>query len=351
MTIKEELLEFKNHIDAELANRISTLTETMSAISTSDISREIAALLATTIAGGKRIRPFLVKQSFILYGGDPEDAAALQAALATELLHIFCLIHDDVMDRSVVRHNQPTIHAALSANRYKMSPEAEHLGNSQAILAGDILLNLVYREFFKATTDRQNHAALLEHFSRTVEEVCIGQLIDVDLLSRDSYEESDLEEKNTLKTAYYSIIRPLQLGALLANHTESFELLERIGLEIGIAYQLQDDLLDVTSDIELSGKQRYSDVYSGQPTMLMSYLKNNYTEIYSEILQYRHTNHSNQAESKLNELFEKTGAISYAQKEIHKRIKNATDIVNEFPGVQEQAFFKGFIGLLAEREK
>ena len=201
--------------------------------------------------GGKRIRPALLLHSASLYTNSIEQL--LPVAMAIEIFHNFTLLHDDIMDKADVRRNQPTVHKKYNEN--------------VAILSGDAMSILAFKYFARGNST--NLAQLLPLFSETAIEVCEGQQYDMDFETRDNVTVNEYLEMIRLKTAVLIAIS-LKLGALLANAPiEDANLFYEYGLNVGLAFQLQDDWLDVYGDPDLFGKKKGGDICANKKTFLL----------------------------------------------------------------------------------
>ncbi len=203
--------------------------------------------------GGKRIRPVLVLLSADLYGVPLEKA--MPAAMAVEVFHNFTLVHDDIMDDAPLRRGQTTVHEKWDTNT--------------AILSGDAMLIEAYRwlEHYPEGPFKQLMAA----FSKTALEVCEGQRYDMDFESRDDVSISEYLRMIEYKTAVL-VGCALQMGAQVAGASASDQqALYSFGIYLGLAFQLQDDYLDVYGDPETFGKQVGGDIIENKKTFL--YLK------------------------------------------------------------------------------
>lgn len=225
-----------------------------------------------TLSGGKRIRPYIAYLMYKSLGGkDTENALKLLVSL--EVFHSFGLIHDDIIDRGNIRHGIPTSHVYI-ANKLKKEKRHGnliHIGNSQAILIGDIFLSWSQENLSLNTDfDQRIIQKIKSHFYKMIDEVIIGQMIDVDIATRHKVSKELIDEKIRLKTAGYSFIKPLQIGASLAGkETEEIEkFCKEFGIAMGIAFQTQDDLLDITSTENKLYKTVLSDVANHQHTYL-----------------------------------------------------------------------------------
>lgn len=196
--------------------------------------------------GGKRLRPLLTCLSYSMYRDDIEKVTYYAAGV--EAFHNFTLMHDDIMDKAPLRRGKPTVHEKFNSNT--------------AILSGDVMLVKVYDMFSSLPTE------VLRQFSKMAAEVCEGQQMDM-----------EFEEKKVSQNEYLEMIRlktavllgfSLELGARLANAPENDRrALYDFGVNIGIGFQLMDDLLDVYADQRKFGKQVGGDIVSNKKTFLL----------------------------------------------------------------------------------
>lgn len=198
--------------------------------------------------GGKRIRPVLVLMACDALGGDA--AGALDAALGIEMFHNFTLLHDDVMDNADVRRGKPTVHRRWSSNT--------------AILSGDTMLTLATQ--FIART---GNSAVMDLFNKTAIEIYEGQQWDMDFEDRNDVTVEEYINMIRLKTSVL-LGCALKTGALLAEGAEvDCEALYEAGVNMGLAFQLQDDLLDVWGDPKTFGKEIGGDIMNNKKTFLL----------------------------------------------------------------------------------
>lgn len=198
--------------------------------------------------GGKRIRPALALMACDLFGGKNEDV--LQPALGLEVFHNFTLLHDDLMDEADRRRDKPTVHKLWNPN--------------VAILSGDAMLICAYQLVAKA-----NDKAILELFSRTALEICAGQQYDMEFESRPDVTEEEYIEMIRLKTAVL-LACALKVGAMIGGASAAdADALYDYGIHIGLAFQLQDDLLDVYGDPKTFGKNIGGDILCNKKTFLL----------------------------------------------------------------------------------
>lgn len=200
--------------------------------------------------GGKRMRPMLTILSGNIFQIPKEES--IHAALCIELFHNFSLIHDDIMDEAPVRRGKATVHTKWNSNI--------------AILSGDVLFVEAYQQLAKYADARL--PLLLKRFNETAVEVCQGQQLDMDFESREAVSEAEYIEMIRLKTSVL-LGCALEFGAILANQDEETRnSLYHFGVSLGIAFQIQDDILDLYGDPELFGKQVGGDILSNKKTLL-----------------------------------------------------------------------------------
>ena len=201
--------------------------------------------------GGKRVRPALALMSYNLYKDDVKKA--MPAALAVEVFHNFTLLHDDLMDKADIRRGKPTVHIKWYDNL--------------AILSGDAMLIEAYKEMCKI--DSKYLAECLDVFSKTATEICCGQQLDMEFEKRDDVTIDEYIEMIRLKTAVL-LGGALKKGAIVADASkEDIENLYNFGIDIGLAFQLMDDLLDVYGDSASFGKRIGGDILCNKKTYLL----------------------------------------------------------------------------------
>lgn len=201
--------------------------------------------------GGKRLRPVMLLMACNLFSGDVTKA--LPAAIAVEIFHNFTLLHDDIMDYAEIRRNRPTVHTKYNENI--------------AILSGDAMSILAYQYLLKTENPAIRKVAQL--FSQTAMEVCQGQQYDMDFEGRLDVSIEDYLNMIRLKTAVL-IAGSLKMGAQLAHASdENADRIYRFGINLGMAFQLQDDLLDIFSNQDKFGKKIGGDILANKKTFLL----------------------------------------------------------------------------------
>lgn len=200
--------------------------------------------------GGKRMRPILTLMGAELFGASKESA--IHAAASVEVFHNFTLIHDDIMDQAPLRRNKETVHTKWNENI--------------AILSGDVLFVKAYQLIAKQKSDHLPE--LLNLFNKTAIEVCEGQQMDMDFESRSNVTIDEYIEMIRLKTSVL-LGCALEMGAIIAGVSKKDrESLYDFGQHVGIAFQIQDDILDLYAEPDTFGKQVGGDVISNKKTLL-----------------------------------------------------------------------------------
>lgn len=208
--------------------------------------RLYAPIAYSLAGGGKRIRPLVVLMACELFGGKAEEAMPL--AMAVEVFHNFTLLHDDIMDNAPTRRGRPAVHARWDANT--------------AILSGDVMLIEAYKLLSECNLRR--HPALLDEFNTMGIEVCEGQQLDMDFERLTRVSTDDYEQMIALKTAAL-LARAAVMGAMVAGAgAADRERIYRFGRELGLAFQLRDDLLDTYGAPGATGKKVGGDIVEGK---------------------------------------------------------------------------------------
>ena len=201
--------------------------------------------------GGKRVRPVLMLLAYNMYKEDPERI--LMPACALETYHNYTLLHDDLMDNADVRRGVPTVHRKWDANT--------------AILSGDSMLVLAYHRMLQCDADKQPEVMSL--FTETALEIGEGQQYDMEFENRNDVTEDEYIEMIRLKTSVL-LACALKIGAILAGaSSEDADNLYKFGEQIGLAFQLQDDLLDVYGDPKVFGKAVGGDITCNKKTYML----------------------------------------------------------------------------------
>ncbi len=262
--------------------------------------------------GGKRLRPVLTLMVCDFFGTDFKKA--IHAALAVELFHNFSLIHDDIMDNAPLRRGQKTVHEKWDVNT--------------AILSGDAMLILAYR-FFE-NYEPQMFQELARLFSETALQVCEGQQHDMDFETRDDVTLVEYIKMIDHKTAVL-LGAAMKMGAIVAEVSESDkDKIYQFGRNLGIAFQLQDDYLDVFGNPETFGKQVGGDIIANKKTFLYLMAIGQGSSQQSEELEHLFSINPKDPTDKIStvrEIFLTSGAAEATREEIEKYSNHAFSLL------------------------
>lgn len=320
------------------------------------IIKDNLSLLVNLNKDGKRIRGVLVNLGYYLLKENDDYANAL--AVAYEMFQTAILIHDDIIDNDNKRRGVDTVHYA-NYNKYKKyDDKAKHLGESIAICIGDYGLftaNKIIQD--KYSTD-PNYSKILSNFNNTILTTIRGELIDVilpfegkhNLIKLNKIEENILEIYR-LKTSYYTIIGPLEVGLLLADaKEEQLKDIRNFGEKVGVAFQIQDDILGIYSD-EM-GKVKGSDIREFKQTILYSHIIN--TEYKDEFMKYYGKEDITEENiKKIQELFIKSNSLEYATNMMNELYNESIEVLNNISWIKDnkKQLLHEFVEYLRNRNK
>jgi geranylgeranyl diphosphate synthase type I len=251
------------------------------------------------LAGGKRLRPFLAMVACESISGDHKKALQFSAAL--EIVNNFTLVHDDIMDKSKLRRNIPTVHIKY--------------GEPTAILAGDLLFAKAFEAIHDLTTDYSIFKELDYDLVKCIIEICEGQQLDMGFEKRKTVTEKEYIEMIQKKTAALFRVSS-KGGAIIGNGTkEEIQALTDYGNLLGLGFQIWDDYLDISSDENILGKDIGNDIRNGKKTLIAVHALEHANGKDKQLLDdiFGNKNASENDIKKVLELFKKVGSIEYAK--------------------------------------
>lgn len=302
---------------------------------------------------GKRLRPILLALS---YKGYRKNTARMSpsiyyASTCIELLHNFMLIHDDIIDRSDLRRGKPTLHRLLE--KAAKIPEQERLGSNLSLVAGDIVYALAIDAFLSINEDLKRKERALKYFIQTAVFTAMGEFADTlhGVRKINKIKETDVFLNYTLKTARYTFDCPLVVGAILAGaDNKDIQALSKLGLLIGQAFQIQDDMIGIFDTEKNIGKSILSDLAESKKTLLVCHayhvLKGHQRQRFLKIFSKKTKTHADLVA--VQHIFTQAGSLDYCLQQIRSRLKQSVKILNnlkmtpKYKQLIEQCLFQLF---------
>lgn len=269
----------------------------------------------TLASGGKRLRPRLVLLAAEMFGGKEEKV--LPAALAIEVFHNFTLLHDDVMDKADIRRGRPTVHVRWNDNT--------------AILSGDQMVIEAYTLLSRVPADRLSETLRL--FNKMATEICEGQQYDMEFEGREQVSIEEYMQMIRLKTSVL-LATALQIGAYIAGaNAAQQKALYEYGINIGLAFQIQDDILDVYGDPRTFGKAIGGDICCNKKTyMLLTALQRADDETRAELEQWLQTqDKSDEKIQAVTDIYTRTGVREVCETVMQLHTHEALSQLNALP--------------------
>ncbi|MFV2017393.1 polyprenyl synthetase family protein [Micromonospora sp. LOL_023] len=322
---------------------IDFLSTELSALDVIDPALQPFAQIArdTVLGGGKRLRPVFAHSGWRgVVGPDAALAPVLPALAALELLHTFALIHDDVMDASATRRGRPTAHQRLAGQHRDAgrTGDADRFGEAAAVLVGDLCLVWADRLLAMADVPASTMRQVRRCYDQMRVETIAGQYLDV-LGETDAGNWSVDRALRVArhKTACYTVLRPLQLGAALAGPAADppvWDAYRRYGADVGEAFQLRDDLLGVVGDPARTGKPAGDDLRTGKPTVLLLIARELATGAQRAELAAPPVGTGSEVDrwvARMTEVVVETGAVAKVERMIEQRVQAALAAVTAAP--------------------
>lgn len=290
--------------------------------------------------GGKRLRPLFCYLGHLLFGGI-DDQRIVQASSALELVHAFLLVHDDIMDQSATRRGLPSVHKQYQSwyeSVMEDQQEAARAGECSALLVGDLLASLATDRLITAGYGPEKTVRALRLLSRRTTSTIYGQELDMHFSYTGRASVEEILQMYRLKTSYYSLVLPLEVGGVLAGMTrEQRQLLSFFGVPVGVAFQIQDDMLGVYGDERQTGKPVGTDIRQGKQSLLVAYAfamaKKGQREHLRATVGNAEASDRDVQETLL--IIEQTGAKNRAQRDIRERLAHARTVLHRLNGAPE----------------
>jgi len=306
------------------------------------------------LRGGKRIRPILFYYGYLAAGGK-DGKAILDAAISVEIIHNYLLMHDDIIDRDEFRRGKLTIHQKYKKNYQKIVREAEHLGISAGIAAGDLTSSFGYEILTKSKFPESHKLKAINKLNQILIDVGSGEILDVFLGINHKLSQDEIFKILEYKTAKYTIEGPLYLGAILAGANKRiFKKISDYAIPLGIAFQIQDDILGIFGDEKKLGKPVGSDLKEGKQTLLIFKARKSANKRERKIIDesLRNPKLTQDQLKKVREIIIKTGSLDFARN-LAKTLVSKSKIVikkSNFPSKVKEFLMK-LADFIIERER
>lgn len=307
--------------------------------------------------GGKRIRGALTMTSYHMLGGS-DETVALQAARAIEMLHAYILMVDDIQDRSEIRRGGPTAHMILKSyhETHHLQDEAQHFGESITmngfLFGAHSALNILADLAVEPERRLRAIKNVNQHFIATAH----GQSMDIFNEVLETADESAVDKVLLWKTAFYTFMNPLQLGAILAGaNEEQLKKLEAYSLSAGRVFQITDDILGIFSDEDKSGKSPLDDIKEGKRTLLTVKALELAPKADAYFLEQMLGNKqlTNTEFHRCREIIEESGALAYARTQAQHSMVDALAALEEVNGdwgAEQKEFLQQLVRYLIDRK-
>ncbi len=354
MDIQAALKDFKAIFDPQLEAYFDAKIEEMHAEDVL-VAEALEHVKMMILSGGKRLRPAFMLAGFEAAGGTDRERL-IHAAMAIELIHMFLLIHDDIIDRDALRHGVPTLHERYADwGRRKLGlDDPVHFGNSIALIIGDMLFSLGNDILFRSGFPLERVFEALSVMQRIVSQTSVGEAKDIYLEYRKHATSAEVLKMYEQKTARYTFEGPLHLGSILAGGSPTLvQALSGYALPLGIAFQIQDDILGVYGDEQRIGKPVGSDIVEGKMTILVTKTSERNGAFKKEVATLLNRGESLTAADieRFRTLIKESGALTEVQQLARTSIETAKEALK---GVvlpePTRAFLLGIADYMLERE-
>ena len=278
-------------------------------------------------SNGKRIRPYNAALTYSIYSGKSWHNIK-NTLIGIELVHLMALIHDDIMDNSETRHGIVSTHSFIKNDLKNKVPEDEvnNTGQSLAILLGDLVFAWAFAKFSEDNQSKESWTVI----NSVVEEVMLGQMMDVYNPNAENVSIEIIERKMLLKTARYTFTRPLLLGAVLSGtEKEKTSWIQNFGDSAGLLFQMQDDIFDITKDVTTLKKDPLGDIKNGTHTLISTYVIQNTNEESKEIWNKWFGNKQINNQEEIKQFVSSTGALDFAENYINQKESSALGSIDE----------------------
>lgn len=347
MDVVKKLEELKKKINPEIERYFERVIKETGKVD-KNITEALKYVRKIIMSGGKRVRPIFMYYGYLAAGGR-EFEKIIKTSASVELIHAFLLIHDDIIDQDEKRHGITTIHEHYKkiGKKFLKNRDPRHFGNSMAIIIGDMVGALGNQIIFESQFKQERVIQALHRLQGIVSFTVIGQTEDIYIENKGKATEKEILQMYENKTAKYTIEGPLHLGAILAGADEIFlKFLSEYSIPIGIAFQIQDDILGVFGNEKKLGKSVGSDIRQGKQTILVAKAYENANREQKKILDSTLGKKDLTAEGleSFRKVIVETGSLDYAKRLSAKLVeKGKSVLVDSSSGVKMKKEAKEFL--------
>ncbi|MDF1498723.1 MAG: polyprenyl synthetase family protein [Patescibacteria group bacterium] len=355
MKIEDHLVKLKEDIDNELREYFECKIEKIKK------KNDLCELVGMTenlekfiLSSGKRIRPILFYYGYILANGK-NIKEILKTSISIEFIHSYFLIHDDIIDRDDFRHGNFSMHHsyAKKAEEEFKNIDSDHFGISMGIIVGDLSSAFGYEILNSSKFKKTLKTKALSKLDKIICDTIFGQALDLNLEQNKNYCIDEIFEMQTCKTAKYTIEGPLHLGAILAGADNDFlDSLSKFAIPLGIAFQIQDDIIGVFGDKVKIGKPVGSDIMEGKKTLLLAKAVENADDTQKKILDKSlgNKNISIKDIDNVKDIIINTGSLEFSNKKALELVENAKkEIKNISISKENVKFLNNFADFIVNR--
>jgi geranylgeranyl diphosphate synthase type I len=352
-----ELLELKKLIDDDISGYCNTVIKNTEAGFGEYPTEAVKAYCDLLNRGGKRIRGALTISAYKMFGGT-DMHLAVQAARAIEMLHAYILIIDDIQDRSETRRGGPTAHVQLAQYHAKenLNGDSRHFGVSVALNGALFGVHSAISILANLDTEPETRLQIINNVNKNFIATAHGQTLDIFNEVLGEVDESNVDKVLLWKTAYYTFMNPLQLGAILAGASQAdLSVLEKYSLAAGRVFQITDDILGIFGDAESSGKDPMDDIREGKRTILTVKALESASKIDADFLNSMLGNEQITKTEFLRcqGIIKNCGALEYAEGRAKESVQDALstlkDVDNNWADIQVE-FLSNLVRFLIDRK-
>lgn len=353
-----DLLAFKQRFDALWLPTIEELVRDIQRHAQDELLAHAAQhVVMLAAAGGKRVRPYVAALAYELSGKAVSEEVLL-ACSAFETFHLFALIHDDIIDHGEQRHGVACLHTYIEQllRRDHRHGDVAHIARGQAMLLGNILYGLAQQTMRRAISQLPlpSMQAVLDEFDAMAREVMVGEMLDVDSVTCADVSDHLVETKMFLKTASYTFVRPMRAAACMWDAPQELLVqIDALGEALGVAFQIQDDVLDITQPSSQTGKLPFTDLREHQHTVFTQHVNLHGGERDRRVLaEFMGASLEESDRARIEALFARTGAFDALSERVERLFDTSERVIERMAGdVEAKTRLQALVAAMRHRMK